>query len=276
MVNYSYEIHRMGNPLLPFIYHPRMRVSQRHSLPNWHENIELLCCMEGRGYIQCGPDVFPFTPGVIFVVNPNTPHCVASESAVRYRCLIVDSTFCADNGIPIASLQFQNTVNDESVGRLFTAVSDAFGRYDAKNICAAGQIRHAVLGLLLALCQKYSRPADPAGASPANEHVKKAMTYIRKNISAAITLDAVADHVGVSKYHLSREFKTFTGNTVVQTVNLLRCTEAKGLIEGGMAVSAAAASCGFENMSYFTRTFRKIWGVLPSDCRHRKTERETG
>ena len=103
MVNYSYEIHRMGNPLLPFIYHPRMRVSQRHSLPNWHENIELLCCMEGRGYIQCGPDVFPFTPGVIFVVNPNTPHCVASESAVRYRCLIVDSTFCADNGIPIAS-----------------------------------------------------------------------------------------------------------------------------------------------------------------------------
>lgn len=266
MANYIYETHRMNNPLLPFIFHRNMTVSQRHSLPNWHENIELLYCIGGRGHVQCGPDIFDFSPGVIFVVNPNTPHCIASESSVQYRCLIIDSTFCADNGIPIAALQFQNTVADDRIRTRFEQVCAAFDRYDDRNFCAAGEIRHAVLGLLLELCRSYSHPAAQEAGSPANEHVKKALTYIRQNISGTITLDAVAAYVGISKYHLSREFKAFTGSTVVQTVNLLRCAEAKGLMEAGMRVSAAAVSCGFENMSYFTRTFRKIYGTLPSDC----------
>ena len=41
--------------------------------------------------------------------------------------------------------------------------------------------------------------------------------------------------------------------------------EARRLIESGMAVSTAAITCGFENLSYFTRTFKKIFQQLPSD-----------
>ena len=265
MANYRYETHTMKNPWLPFIYHPRMRVSQRHSLPNWHENIELLECLEGEGYVRCGTEQFPFTPGTVFVVNPNIPHCIGSESLVRYRCLIVDSTFCTENGLPVGEVYFRNLIRDDRISRLFQQVGEAFE--GEQNFCTVAEIRHAVLGLLLTLCRDFLLPEKPATVSAANDHVKEALNYLRRNISQPITLDAVAEYVGVSKYHLSREFKAFTGSTVVQTVNLLRCAEAKGLIEGGMRVSAAAASCGFENLSYFTRTFRKIYGILPSALR---------
>ena len=88
--------------------------------------------------------------------------------------------------------------------------------------------------------------------------------YIRSNFTKKLSLDNIAIYVGISKYHLCREFKTLTGNTIIEFINTLRCTEAKRLIEKGMRVSEAAYTCGFDNLSYFSRTFQHIIGHEPS------------
>ena len=48
MSNYTYEMHVMSNSLLPFIFHKDMTAGQ-DGLFNWHENIEILCCVSGSG-----------------------------------------------------------------------------------------------------------------------------------------------------------------------------------------------------------------------------------
>ena len=127
-----------------------------------------------------------------------------------------------------------------------------------------------MLTLLLQLCREYLVPrpdvAEFSGIGP----VKRAMDYLRRNALQAVTLDQVAAHAGVSKFYLARQFKAYTGKTVVQTVQLLRCTEARRLLEEGTSVSAAAAACGFENLSYFSRTFKKQFGLLPSEAARKK------
>lgn len=264
MANYVYETHTMRDPLLPFIYHHSFKVSQRNGLPNWHENIELLYCTGGKGYIQCGPERYPFVQGDIFVVNADTPHSICSEGSVLYRCLIIDNSFCTSNGIPISDLHFQASIQDESLVDLFCQVSDAYDTFDPSRICAIADIRCAVLQLLRLLCTRYTVEKPAQANAAANAHVKEALIYIRKNLSNPLSLDEIADHVGVSKFHLSREFKAFTGKTIIQTVNLIRCTEAKSMIENGTSVCDAAVSCGFENLSYFSRAFKKVFGLLPS------------
>ena len=64
---------------------------------------------------------------------------------------------------------------------------------------------------------------------------------------------------------MSRDFKKYTGNTVFEYINISRCKTAATLIASGMSVSAAANECGFENLSYFSRTYKKYMGKLPSD-----------
>ena len=126
-------------------------------------------------------------------------------------------------------------------------------------------IKHAVLGFLISVCEKYtSIKNEHMQESPSGERMKKVVNYIRKNISSDLTLDAIADSVGVSKYHLAREFKKYTEHTIFEEINIFRCMEAKRLIGEGMSVSSAAHSCGFENMSYFSRTYKKYMGGLPS------------
>ena len=58
--------------------------------------------------------------------------------------------------------------------------------------------------------------------------------------------------------------------TVIEYVNILRCKEAKRLISEGQSVSEAAIASGFNNLSYFTRTYKKYVGELPSS--NKKTD----
>ncbi len=261
----SYETHQMPDPLLPFIYHRQFVFHRRHGLTNWHENVELLYCVEGRGVVRCGQQVHPFQPGDLFVVNADMPHCVGCDEAVTYRCLIVDNSFFLQNGLPIRELYFRDLIRDEAAARLFEAVSEAYIRRDDGDKLAAAEIRGVVLTLLLYLCRHHviDRPnvAEFSGSGP----VKKALDHLRSHGLEPVTLDEVAAHAGVSKFYLARQFKAYTGRTVVQTVQYIRCTEARRLLEAGESVSAAAARCGFENLSYFTRTFKKQFGLLPSE-----------
>jgi len=85
-----YETHKMPHPMLPFIYHRRFELVQRQITPNWHENIELLQCTEGEGYVLCGPERVPLTRENLVIVNADTLHCVGTDGRVVYRCLIID------------------------------------------------------------------------------------------------------------------------------------------------------------------------------------------
>ena len=58
--------------------------------------------------------------------------------------------------------------------------------------------------------------------------------------------------------------KIYMRKVVGNVDDLIRSTEARRLIEAGASVSSAANSCGFENLSYFSRTFKKHLHQLPS------------
>lgn len=262
MQKYTYENHVITQPLLPFIFHKEHNVSKRTSSVNWHANMELLYCIEGSGFVRCGSSATEFTPGDIFVVNPDIPHSIGSQASVHYRCLIIDNRFLEENGLPAGALQVQPLIRDSNLCQLFDAVTQCFDHLSDCDYCSIADTRAAVLNLLCRLCRLYATAGKRDDRSDA--YVKKAIHYIRQNLSEPITLDGLADYAGISKYHLCRQFKAYTGSTVIATVNLIRCTQACRLIESGKPVSEAAAACGYENLSYFTRVFKKHMQALPS------------
>lgn len=257
-----YETHKMPHPALPFIYHRRFEITSQEKVPNWHENIELLQATEGSGYVLCGPERLPLTPDTVVLINADTLHSIGTDTHLAYRCLIIDNSFFTANGVPIHSLSFQSLLTDPQVSGLMADIAQAYAQFTPEDPLCILSIRSPVQQLVLRLCRRY---ATQRLASPANAHVKNAMIYLRKHLADPLSLDTLAAAVGISKYHLARQFRLFTGSTVVQTLNRMRCAEARRLLEGGMSVSAAAASCGFDNLSYFTRTYKKYLGILPSE-----------
>ena len=93
------------------------------------------------------------------------------------------------------------------------------------------------------------------------------MTYIREHFTEELDVEVIARHAGFSRFYFSRQFKETTGLTVMKYVEFLRCRHARELLEDGWHVSKDALECGFKDISYFTKVFKRQFGVLPSKLR---------
>lgn len=263
MEQIKFEPHNLEGHQAPIIYHRFPQEKVPRNIANWHDNIELLYGIRGQGDVLCGGIHHSLGPGDLVIVNSNELHLVDERRQPEYHVLIVDTGFLQSSGLPVKSLYFQPAVRDEAVGLLLDeAVREITGTAPFRT---AG-IRGSVLRLMVYLARCYASPL-----SDHREHtdsgIKHAMGYIRSNYSRHLTLDEIARQAKLSKFHFSRSFKAATGMTFTAFVNGIRCRNAKKLLELGVPVNRAATLCGFDNSSYFSRTFRQVIGCLPSEIR---------
>ena len=260
-----YEPHIVPDPSRPFIFHSYQ--ASRGCIPHWHINIELLY-FHSTGRVIRDREEYQVLPDDIVIFGSNTLHAVPVNENNSYDCLIVDGKFCTDNNIDISSLDFECVVRDPLAAARFRSVVDEIGRFDTErhDRFAAAGTKAAILSLMVYLCRNYSHPSHTA-----REHgdaVKRAIGYINSNLSKAMTISEIADYVKVSKYYFCREFRRETGYTLIRYINNLRCREAERMLRSGEeTVSEVARRCGFDNLSYFTRTFRSVVGKAPSELR---------
>ena len=98
--------------------------------------------------------------------------------------------------------------------------------------------------------------------------VNKALWYIETHIREPFSLDSVADHVGVSRFHLSRAFSASTGMTVMAYARARRMSEAaKVLSAGAPDILSVALSVGYSSHEAFTRAFADTFNLPPSSVR---------
>ena len=252
------------NQNLPFIFHTDSPT--RHNVvSNWHESIEILYCISGIGKIRYAADDYTLKEGEIFVIESNINHCMyAISEDFTYRCLIIDKCFAEENSLTFESIKFKKPIRDVGLSESFEAIVSAFHLHEKYK---EPKIRFFVLGFLIELYEKYSFFDENETNIIVSERIKAVITYLKQHYSEKISLDDIESYAKISRYHLSREFKRITEQTIFGYLNLIRCKEAKRMIKAGHSVSEAALSCGFENMSYFTRTYKKIIGEIPSDTK---------
>lgn len=265
---HSYKIYK--GKQLPFICHSDyLPADSMITRVHWHENPEFLRCKEGGGETLCAAERYDFDPGDIFVINPNEPHNFNSKSqeGVNYDCLIVDAMFCKENGIDIEKLRFETKICDSVACEYYDkAFKACMEDTEFQSLTA----RTYVLQFLLYMCQKHLISSQNKISVTGMEEIKKSVTYIRNNYMNSITLQEAADVAGFSVYYFSREFKKVTGLTFVTFLNMVRCENAAKRLRKGANVTDVCFSCGFKELSYFSRTFSKIMGVTPSSLH--KTE----
>lgn len=98
-------------------------------------------------------------------------------------------------------------------------------------------------------------------------------SYIDRHFTSPISLELVARQFLVSREHISREFKARTGTTISDYIlhkRMMRAREA--LLEEGRAIKQVAELCGYNDITYFYRVFRKYWGMPPGEMRQEPQE----
>ena len=110
----------------------------------------------------------------------------------------------------------------------------------------------------------------PDDASEAgNFIVNAALDYMRENcMQQHLSLSAVADHVYVSQWHLSKLLNRETGKSFFDLLGSMRIEKSKTLLRTpGMNIQDVAEQTGYTDVAHFSRTFKKLTGQTPGEYR---------
>lgn len=111
---------------------------------------------------------------------------------------------------------------------------------------------------------------DIIEATPKNEEVFKAQRFVLEHMNQKITLSDVANHLHLNASYFSRMFKKETGESFIEFVTRIKMEKAKDMLNHTIKpVEQIALDVGFDNKSYFFRTFKKQFGVTPSEYKYR-------
>ncbi len=261
----TFEEKKFKNPNDPFLYHlDKHTFDFTRANLNWHESIEILCIVSGSAEVSYDSQLYPIYPGEIAVIEPYTPHNIfTSDKETTYHVLTINKNFLKICGIDISKISFQKTFSDEEIKNDISALAKAY--YDDDEYSALRNQMY-ISKIFWALCTHHSfqTPSEHMMNRVGLQRIQNVILYVKSNYGKDINLHSAAKHFSTSKEHLSREFKKYTNITLTEYINFVRCKEAKKLLSKGEKVSTSAEQVGFNNLSYFTKTYRRIMGNNPS------------
>ena len=102
--------------------------------------------------------------------------------------------------------------------------------------------------------------------------MKLILKYIENNYMNKITIEDMAEEVGLSQSHFMKYFKNTMGTSFIDYLNDYRLTMASRLlISSDSSILDIASEVGFDNLSYFNRSFKKKYAQTPSAYRKRSS-----
>ena len=103
--------------------------------------------------------------------------------------------------------------------------------------------------------------------SPDEQLLERIMKVINKHIgNSDLSVDAIAEEVGLSRVHLHRKMKELTGQTPHDFIRNIRLKQAANLLAShNMNITEVMYACGFNNAASFSTIFKKFYGMSPRD-----------
>jgi len=119
-------------------------------------------------------------------------------------------------------------------------------------------------------CRGLKEVKDNAPVNPEyRARINRVLDYIEKNLDREFTLDELAGVAFFSRYHFHRIFSSIMDETLFDFIQRTRIEKSAYMLlsDPSRRVTSVAYDCGFSSHALFTRTFRKYFGMSPSQWR---------
>ncbi len=112
--------------------------------------------------------------------------------------------------------------------------------------------------------------SDDLNEPGTNARLEKVEAYIRSHFDQVIRMETLAGISGLSVSQLERNFKKIFNMTPLQFIQKTRLEHALQLLEQEMTITDISASCGYADHSAFSRQFKQLTGLSPSQFKERR------
>lgn len=253
--------------------HPRYEM-----MHHWHREYELIYVLSGTLHLTMETAGVVLHTSEFALVNPGVLHS-GRPNRCRYECVVFDADALTrgllnlhPNGRKLLSqtaeiMPFSGPGADAvrpHVEGLFAAMRRQKPGFELEAVSHICGFFAAVLQNDLSVDRTAAAPGRAAHLAP----LERAIAYMEKQYQHPISLEEMAAQAGFSRKYFSDYFKKMTGKTPIEYLNCYRIERAcELLLETELPVTRIALDCGFNDLSYFIKTFREQKATTPGHYR---------
>lgn len=246
---------------------------------HWHEQIEILYFKAGCALIECNFNPIYVKAGELIIVNSNDLHrgiCLSKN--LNYYCIILDTSILYSNTIDICDTKyitpivqnyivFKNKITgDKAVN---ACLNNFIKEYNEKALGFELALKSCLYQFFTLLLRNYS--AFTMSSLQYNRRTKNLeifnpiLQHIENHFNEDLTLSMLSRMANMSKYYFCHSFKELTRKTFTEYLNIIRINKSELMLKNtNMNVTEVATACGYNDLNYFSRLYKKYKSVPPS------------
>ncbi|MCI9632308.1 MAG: AraC family transcriptional regulator [Ruminococcus sp.] len=242
---------------------------------HWHRSIEMNYLIESDTHVYLNGKEYILGDDSLILINSGDIHMIrpASPRYIKVVSLIISYDFLKERFPEIDYCQFSLDYCFEKEAELKRLLKNLYELFSEKSdpfyIWRGNALIYQIIYLLLRYyCMKKNNPAQFQKTEKYKERFKIIIEYINERYKEDLTLEAVAQFYGLSREHLSRNFKKYMGMTFRDYLDSIRLNYAyNALLNTDFSVLEIALNSGFSDERAFTRCFKKNYGITPAQYR---------
>ncbi len=267
----------------PFSIYHIANAKRSFQIPiHWHDEFEIIYVKSGFLTVSISGENYIGKPGDAFVVSPGNLHFMGSQTGnVDYFTFLFPLKYISfrtddilddklleplNSGHLIINPEIKDTVKEQC--EQLVEIYGTKKEESQSKITAQIKTKIILLQFILELWKRgFIVENDTSGK---NTVEKEMVSYIQQNFTGKILLKEFGEQFHLSEKYISRYFKEHFHITISQYVTYLRLEHAKHLLQDtDIPVTEVAMQSGYQNVSYFIRSFKKTYGMSPLKYRNK-------
>lgn len=245
---------------------------------HWHLEYEIITVLRGSFSLSLDGETTLMNPGDCAVISAGVIHGGIPNECI-YECLVFDLQAFLQY-MPICSKSLGEFLFEPSsitgIYKKGSTTSDIADKIFDSMECERRGYELVCIGLMWQLLGEFASSfskfiTSETKSSGQISKLKNVLSFMHKNYNRHITLDELARTAGMSPKYFCKVFKELTDKTPVEYLNYYRIESACEMLTlTDETITEVAMNCGFNDMSYFSKTFSKFKGISPNKFRQTK------
>ena len=248
-------------------YFSDIDIRTKTNRPDGRPDFQLIGVTSGKLKVKQGGKYCEFEKGSVILFRPGQPQiykCSKTDNSAYFWIHFngsIANALLSDCGIK-DTFSINTSFNEEDIHLILQMTNEI-------NLKPTGyQIK--LLSLFSKLLVRISRHSPDNKTADIYQKLSPALSAMEREIQKAYSIKEYADICNMSMYHFCHCFKTYTGQSPMQYRDSIAMNHAAYLLEDTtLPIAEIAAMTGFSDPLYFSKKFRKTFGVSPREYRNR-------
>jgi len=245
--------------------------SYRTNTSNWNiesaltDFIDLTYVLSGQAVYTINNQKFLVSEGDVLCVPKNSHRSATSEDPANFECFAANfilSNLATGEDVDVPLPLISNVGVHTEIISMYRRLNESWLNRQP------GYTMRARAHLMLILQHFMIRLVYDVNIHKYDSRIRWAIRYVTDNYANNISISEVAEAVSLNPIYFGTLFKKETNTIFRDYVNTIRLNQAEDMLRAGQRnVTEVAHNCGFTDVSYFSRLFKKYKGIPPSALR---------